>query len=357
MAGAEGLQSVCSVSTLRELVGRHSVGRDKHSAVNTFIIGAGFTKAVFSDAPLNRNLLDTLAEKSTDSAAAVLRDTYKTEDIEIALTRLDADIAVSQDEQGSLAKDGCKLRRRIETELGNYFSSFLASEELLAKSPWLAQFIDGVFTSEDVVISLNYDCVLEGALDCRGKWSPKGGYGYPFDHALVRDDEFSKSPVTVLKIHGSASFAIAPYGDKPEASAVNFNFDERFFPRSAKNTHFGFGAGTGRPYLIAPSYVKIPTVEMTYLMLEALSASATATNLVIIGSALRPEDGFLTLILANFLRQPSWRTRKVFIVDPAANAICSRLKKFWGVNVSDQIIPIEERLEASVSLLVKSLSK
>lgn len=153
MAGAEGLQSVCSVSTLRELVGRHSVGRDKHSAVNTFIIGAGFTKAVFSDAPLNRNLLDTLAEKSTDSAAAVLRDTYKTEDIEIALTRLDADIAVSQDEQGSLAKDGCKLRRRIETELGNYFSSFLASEELLAKSPWLAQFIDGVFTSEDVVIS------------------------------------------------------------------------------------------------------------------------------------------------------------------------------------------------------------
>lgn len=194
-------------------------------------------------------------------------------------------------------------------------------------------------------------------MDCRGKWSPKGGYGYPFDHALVRDDEFSKSPVTVLKIHGSASFAIAPYGDKPEASAVNFNFDERFFPRSAKNTHFGFGAGTGRPYLIAPSYVKIPTVEMTYLMLEALSASATATNLVIIGSALRPEDGFLTLILANFLRQPSWRTRKVFIVDPAANAICSRLKKFWGVNVSDQIIPIEERLEASVSLLVKSLSK
>ena len=113
----------------------------------------------------------------------------------------------------------------------------------------------------------------------------------------------------------------------------------------------------GRAYLIAPSYVKVPTVEMTYLMLDALSASATATNLVIIGSALRPEDGFLTLILTNFLRQPSWRTRRVFIVDLAANAISSRVKKFWGVNVSSQIVPIEERLEISVSSLVESLSK
>ena len=194
-------------------------------------------------------------------------------------------------------------------------------------------------------------------MDCRGKWSPKGGYGSPFNQPLVRDDEFSKSQVTVLKIHGSASFAIAPYTNKPEASAVNFLFDEHFFPRSAKNTHFGYGAGTGRTFLIAPSFVKIPTVEMTYLMLDALSASATATNLVIIGSALRPEDGFLTVILTNFLRQPSWRTRRLFIVDPAANAISHRLKKFWGVDVSSQIVPIEGRLEASVPSLVESLSK
>lgn len=319
--------------------------------MNAFIIGAGFTKAVFPDAPLNRDLLDVLNKKSADSAAAILRDKYKTADIEIALTRLDSDIAVSQNEERLL--DG--LRRRIETELSDYFSSFLASEELLAQSLWLAQFVDRVFTSGDVAISLNYDCVLEGALDCCGKWSPKGGYGFPFDHPLVREDKFAKSPVTVLKIHGSSNFVIAPYADKPDASAVNFAFDERFFPHSAKNTHFGYGAGTGRTYLIAPSYVKIPTVEMTYLMLDALSASATATNLVIVGCALRPEDGFLTVILTNFLRQPSWQTRRLIIVDPAANVISDRIKKFWGVNVSSQIVPIEECLENCVLSLVKSL--
>lgn len=326
--------------------------------MNVFIIGAGFTKAVFHDAPLNRDLLEVLAGKSADSVAAVLRDKYKTDDIEIALTRLDSDNAVSQGKkEGSLADDANSLRRQIETELGDYFSSFLASEDLLAQSPWLDQFVDGVFTSGDVVISLNYDCVLEGVLDCRGKWSPKGGYGSPFSNPLIREDEFSKSPVTVLKIHGSASFVIAPYFNKPEASAVNFAFDERFFPRSAKNTHYGYGAGTGRTYLIAPSYVKIPTVEMIYLMLDALNASATATNLVIIGSALRPEDGFLAVILTNFLRQPSWQTRRVFIVDPDANAISYRLKKFWGVNITSQIVPIIGTLEASVPKLMEALSK
>lgn len=326
---------------------------EEYSAVNVFIIGAGFTKAVFPDAPLNRDLIDALAGKSTDSVAVVLRDKYKTDDIEIALTRLDSDIAASQGDPVSLHN----LRSQTETELGDYFSSFLASENLLALSPWLAQFVDGIFNSGDVVISLNYDCVLEGVLDCREKWSPNGGYGSPFNHPLVREDEFSKSPVTVLKIHGSASFIIAPYADKPDASAVNFAFNERFFPRSSKNTDYGYGAGTGRTYLIAPSYVKIPTVEMTYLMLDALNASAMAKNLVIIGCALRPEDGFLTMIMTNFLRQPSWQTRKVFIVDPAANAIGNRLTKFWGVEVSKQIVAIEGRLETSIQLLVESLSR
>jgi hypothetical protein len=74
--------------------------------VNAFIIGAGFTKAVFPSAPLNRDLLDALARKSTNSAAPVLRDRYRTDDIEIALTRLDSDIAVSHDRRGSLADSG-----------------------------------------------------------------------------------------------------------------------------------------------------------------------------------------------------------------------------------------------------------
>ena len=65
---------------------------------------------------------------------------------------------------------------------------------------------------------------------------------------------------------------------------------------------FGLVKGGG-PYVIAPSYVKVPRVEIAYLMLEALSESAKANRLIIIGSALRKEDSFLTLIITTFLHQ------------------------------------------------------
>jgi len=86
--------------------------------VTTFIIGAGFTKAVFPDAPLNADLLDVLAKRSRDSAALVLRDRYRTHEIEIALMRLDADIASARGEYGPLVEEIRNLRQRIETELG-----------------------------------------------------------------------------------------------------------------------------------------------------------------------------------------------------------------------------------------------
>lgn len=317
--------------------------------MNVFIVGAGFTKAIFPDAPLNQNLLEALALKSPESASPTLRDRYETEKIEIALTRLDVDVALSQNQNLN------ELRRCIENELADYFNSFCASEALMAQSPWLTHLIDSTFTLGDVAISLNYDCVLEGILDCREKWSPNGGYGSPFDNTWMCNDLPSKSPVTVLKIHGSANFIIAPYADKPTASAVNFVFDERIFPRSAKNMHIGYGAGTGRNYLIAPSYVKIPTVEISYLMLDALTATTQAKNLVIIGTALRPEDGFLTLLITNFLHQPSWRSRKIIVVDPSAESICNQLKNYWGVNVSSQILPIQDQLQNSVTRLLAAI--
>ena len=53
----------------------------------------------------------------------------------------------------------------------------------MEQSPWLKNFMQSAIADGDVAISLNYDCVFEGSLDCIGKWSPKGGYGF-----------FSKSP-------------------------------------------------------------------------------------------------------------------------------------------------------------------
>ena len=324
--------------------------------MNLFIIGSGFTKALFPDAPLNRELLETLARGAPDSASHKLINRYQTEDIESALTKLDVDLASHQPHLEQAGDELRELRHHIEKDLGSHFTSYRASNGLLSSSLWLSNFLDHAISEGDVAVSLNYDCVFEGVLDCRAKWSPNGGYGF-LRHPLVSDGRAALSPVTVLKIHGSASFRIAPCLNKPNSRAVSFVFDEWFFPRSAENTHFGYGLGRGESYLIAPSYVKVPAVEITYLMLDALKASARAKNLIIIGCGLRPEDAFLTLLLTEFLRQPDWRNRRIAILDPSAEAVSSRLKVYWGVDVSSCIVPIEGRLEDSVDQLLETILK
>ena len=321
--------------------------------MNAFIIGAGFTKAAIPNSPLNDELIEALARKKPNSAARAVGESYKTNNIEIALTKFDCDI---QNAPQSSDDRNIGLRRQIETELGDYFSSssFCASEKLLADNAWLASFVHQAFAQDDVAISLNYDCLLEGALDCAGKWTPNGGYGY-IKHPFVQDDNCSKSPVTVLKIHGSVSFRSAPYLNAPETRWIAPVVNKGFFPRSAQNMDFSLFKAEG-PYVIAPSYVKVPRVEVAYLMLDALVASAKARNLVIIGSSLRKEDSFLTLIATRFLHHRSWEKRQIIIVDPRADVIREKLKSYWGVNVSNQIVSISERLQDSVKALVKLIS-
>lgn len=318
--------------------------------MNLFIIGSGFTKAIFPEAPLNNELLAALSSENSDCASQVLLKKYKTNDIEIALTKLDADIATSSYENEQLFLELQDIRHKIEIDLGNFFTSYRATHELLVQSPWLNEFMQSALSDGDIAISLNYDCVFEGALDCIGRWSPKGGYGF-FQHGLIDDSAYDKSPVTVLKIHGSTTFRIAAYADKPSCRAVNFVFDEYYFPVSAKNTHFGYGLGSSETYLIAPSNVKVPTVEMTYCMLDALKAASESQNLVVVGCGLRPEDSFLTLLLTHFLRQPKWRERKIIIVDLHANKIASKIKDYWGVNIEECVLPIEGNMENSIDQL------
>ena len=248
-----------------------------------------------------------------------------------------------------------EIRSKIEIDLGNYFTSYRATHELMEQSPWLKNFMQSAIADGDVAISLNYDCVFEGALDCIGRWSPKGGYGFLLNH-LIDESAFDKSPITVLKIHGSTTFKIAPYADKTHCRAVNFVFNEWFFPVSAKNTHFDYGLRQGEKYLIAPSYVKVPTVEITYFMIDALKAASKSQNLIVVGCGLRPEDAFLTLILTHFLRQPQWQDRRFIIIDINANDIASKVINYWGVDIEKCVVPIEGRIENSLEELIKAIN-
>jgi hypothetical protein len=324
--------------------------------MNLFIIGSGLTKSIFPMAPLNADLLSKLETDKSDCVAKKLSLKYETNDIEIALTKLDSDISTSYYKDIYLHDYLKNIRHNIETSLGNYFLTYRATPDLIKQHPWIEQFTKNVFSDGDVAISLNYDCVFEGLLDCLGKWSPISGYGF-LRNPLIEDSDYSDSPVKVLKIHGSTSFKISKYFDKPESKAINFIFNESIFPVSAQHTNFGFGLGKGETYLIAPSYVKIPSVEITYLMLDALKAASGSNNLIVIGCSLRPEDSFLTLLLTHFLRQPNWKERKIIVADINAKVISNKIKKYWGVNIDRCIIPIENTIDKSIKKLLEQIEQ
>lgn len=313
---------------------------------NTYIVGAGFTKSVFQDAPLNDDLM-TLLDDSPGCVSRVLMDRYKTKDIEIALTRLHLDLVSSHGGEKELLQG---YLHDIKRKIGGHFSLYRVTPELVEQSPWLRKFMQLTIKDGDVVINLNYDCVFEGALDCVGRWSPNGGYGF-FVNPLADSSEYKKSPVTVLKIHGSVTFKTAPYANKPGCNAINFIFKEDHFPLSAKNKDFDYGCGKGLVYLIEPSFIKIPTIEITYFMIDALKAVSESKNLIILGCSLRTEDNFLVMLIVHFLRHPDWQHKKIIILDIEAKRIASKIKDYYGVSIDKCIIPIEGNISESVDEL------
>lgn len=305
------------------------------------------------NAPLNADLLQDLANAATFPSCAELMAKYPEDDIEIALTKLDIEIESNPISTSPSAYNPSELRESIVSELARFFTNFHMTEDLIEITPWLKELISSIFSDGDVAISLNYDCVLEGSLDVCDKWSCNGGYG-SIRHQLTSGDH--ESPVKVLKIHGSSSFIRAPSIGGSVQYSISFEINDWFFPRSGNNRHFGYGAGRGNRYVIAPSYLKLPPIDIAYLMLDAMKATTDAENLVVIGSRLRKEDTFLWFLIANFLRQPNWLDRKIVIVDLNANEIATRISEYWSVDVSGQLVPIEGELKDSIPALSKIVS-
>lgn len=285
-----------------------------------YLLGAGFTKAFFPTAPLNKDLLEAIIGNGGNKIAEY-RDKYQTDDIEQLLTQFDLN-AISNVQ---LRKD----RATIEGEISTFFAKFRFSEFEDTIPKWFEHFAHKILKENDSIVSLNYDCFLEGALDNLGEWSPNEGYGrvptFPTDS--IPDNTKN---IKIYKIHGSENFVESSViGKNPAQTAIGFEINESIYPRSGANSHLGGGAKDPRPYIIAPSFVKIPHVDIAAMMLELLDISQTAKNLVIIGCGMRSEDNFLWLLLTRFLNKFLERRKRLIILSPSAHEIWKRVSKYW----------------------------
>ena len=318
---------------------------------NFYIFGAGFTKSVFDNAPLNDQLLSSLLDVNPSSPLKSLSGKFGTQDIELLLTKLDIDI-----QQGHYKP---ALRSSINKEIAEYFQQFRFIPDVLEEKHWLEEFACNVFQENDVILNLNYESFLEGLLDYFEIWNPNHGYGV-IENMLVGEENINTNNIQILKIHGSEHFTLQNYFDKPESVALAYEFNKNIFPKSGAPSLLGPRSVPGhssnqngaKPYIIAPSYVKIPTIEISYLMLDAIEAINKSKNVIVVGCGLRPEDNFLWLLLTRFLRHPEWKKRKIIIISPEACSLGRRIKQYWGVNINQSIMEISSKIEDAVKILI-----
>lgn len=313
-----------------------------------FLLGAGFTKAVYPSAPLNIELLNAIIDNGGNTISKY-KERYNTDDIEKLLTRFDLD-AINKIE---MRED----RSLIEAEISSYFSQYRFlnfSDEI---SNWLTVFAKTILKINDSIVSLNYDCFLEGALDYFEVWTPNGGYAR-VNNPLTSSIPQNPKNIKIYKIHGSENFdeSRVDLGKRSQTS-IGYRIDGSIYPVSGANSHFGGGADHPRPYIIAPSFVKIPHVDITAMMLDLVKVAEAARNFVIIGCGMRPEDNFLWLLLTRFLNKTMDPHHRLIILSPSSETIWKMISKYWVGDIcrfSDVLI-IPCGLEAGIFTLESAL--
>lgn len=322
---------------------------------NLFLLGAGFTKAVFPDAPLNKCLLQAVMNYSPSSPLQKYCREYKTDDIEVLLTRLDLEILNNQTPKND--------REIIENDLAEYFRRFRfgASEKEILQKKWLESFAKELFRENDAIITINYDCLLEGVLDYYKVWSPSKGYGAADVKVDVPGTYFEKLPnpknILVYKIHGSENFQTCNIQNiHIDPNHIGLIVNSNIYPKSGANSNLG--VIESRSYIIAPSFVKTFYPQIQRMMIRALQAAGKAKNFIIIGCGLRPEDSFFWLLLSAFLESciPEKPQKKFIIVDPNAKEIKNKIaKQYMWIN-DDLIKPIDKQIEFAVKELIGTLN-
>lgn len=317
-----------------------------------FILGAGFTKAVYQSAPLNSEFLTAvIGSEPDDSPLGRVWAEYRIKDIELLLTKLDLDLMVASN-SGKLCGFSAGDRDSVNNQLAAFVKQFRFKQDV----EWLRPFVR-LLRKNDVIASVNYDCFLEGFLDFHEAWSPRGGYHIirnPLDDSLPRN----VYNIRILKLHGSESFRLTPFFDKPESHNIGVEINPGLFPRSGAFSFLGGGIGSRGPYIIAPSFMKSFVLEMQYLMIDAIRYVNASRNLVIIGCGIRQEDNHLWLIIISFLKSKLWRGKRIIIVDPKAADIGRRIKQYWGRNIFNpsNLVEISKQLQEGLPELSRLLS-
>jgi len=213
----------------------------------------------------------------------------------------------------------------------HFIVKFLLPDTLKPNQDLLSKFAE--FTQpDDVIITFNYDLLLEQALWKAGLWSPQDGYllgefnrNLKYDHSKLFETQ-----VPIIKLHGSINWHEAgifqeniqvdlshPANYEPYFEGLNIDFGVRQRPRE-----FYYDQ-----YLIAPTFMKTYRSKYeVHLVRAACDAISKSDEIYAIGYSFPDADSFSSFLLAQIPAES-----KIFIVDKNADEIATTLSKSYGL--------------------------
>ena len=147
------------------------------------------------------------------SAADNLNELFDTsKPFEIFLTELDDRISHASDQFL------VSLRNHAQMMIYDYLNSIRGHPAELYRL-----FAENILTSQDTVITFNYDVSLDRELRGSGKWNVLTGYGFVMDQpfGLATDQPTASPSSRLLKLHGSTNWIAQVLGGLQGAGTVN----------------------------------------------------------------------------------------------------------------------------------------
>jgi hypothetical protein len=186
----------------------------------------------------------------------------------------------------------------VESSVYDYYASVLAGRTSNTDNP-----------NRNIVITFNYDLLLEEALDrlaipfCYGLSSDSVTY----DSTARSRREPTEGSLLILKLHGSLNWSLA------EGLLTVFgSYDEAM-------------AASGHPYLVPPTWEKAVGGPIRTVWEGALHALTQASRLIVVGFSFRPGDAHFKYLLAAGLMQNS-SLRHIVVVNPVATRLASQIQ-------------------------------
>ncbi|MEG6617602.1 hypothetical protein V6C27_14475 [Peptococcaceae bacterium 1198_IL3148] len=197
---------------------------------------------------------------------------------------------------------------------------------------------------EDVVISFNYELLMDNSLLSTGMWYPTDGYGVKC--GILSDQKLeqpkNKSHVYLLKLHGSFNWLYCS-GCRQLFTAIEKNKQELRLVCNHSDKVFSNHMGCKhplQPIIIPPTMMKnydsMPFTQQ--LWHQARAALANADQIVIIGYSFPPTDFRTKWLFRKAMLESNKKCRKVILVNHATgDKLASMLQQYKSLMRTNDI--------------------